>query len=112
MASDGSRSFGFRVGRSGLGFIFVSPAVPPHLAGPRCTSQFSSPPPPPPFLFLWLLFPPMSHQSSPLSEEDGLNHNTANGFVKTNGNGSHYKGEDTPMSEDDDVPLVRDPIFF
>ena len=53
----------------------------------------------------------MSRQSSPLSEENGLNHGAANGFVKTNGNGAHYDGEDTPMSEDDDVPLVRDPIF-
>ena len=54
----------------------------------------------------------MPHQSSPLSEEDGLNHGTTNGFVKTNGNGAHYDGEDTPMSEDDDVPLVRDQDFF
>ena len=54
----------------------------------------------------------MSRQSSPLSEEDGLNHHVANGFVKTNGNGAHYQGEDTPMSEDDDVPLVCETIFF
>ena len=54
----------------------------------------------------------MSHQSSPLSEADGLNHNVANGFVKTNGNGAHYGAEDTSMSEDDDVPLVCDPTFF
>jgi hypothetical protein len=53
----------------------------------------------------------MSHQSSPLSEEDGLNRNAANGFVKTNGNGAHYEDEDTSMSEDDDVPLVCDPTF-
>lgn len=54
----------------------------------------------------------MSHQSSPLSEVDGLNHNATNGFVKTNGNGACYEDEDTPMSEDDDVPLVCDPNFF
>lgn len=53
----------------------------------------------------------MSHQSSPLSE-DGRNHNTTNGFLKTNGNGAYYENEDTPMSEDDDVPLVRGPISF
>lgn len=52
----------------------------------------------------------MSHQSSPLSEEDGLNHSATNGFAKTNGNGAYYENEDTPMSEDDDVPLVCDPI--
>ena len=53
----------------------------------------------------------MSHQSSPLSEVDSLNRNATNGFVKTNGNGAHYKDEDTPMSEDDDVPLVCDTFF-
>lgn len=54
----------------------------------------------------------MPHQSSPLSEVDGLNHNATNGLAKTNGNGAHYEDEDTPMSEDDDVPLVCGPIFF
>jgi hypothetical protein len=54
----------------------------------------------------------MSHQSSPPSEEGGHHYDATNGFIKTNGNGAHYKGEDTPMSEDDDVPLVCDPISF
>ena len=54
----------------------------------------------------------MSHQSSSLSEEDGLNHNGTNGFLKTNGNGAHYEDKDTPMSEDDDVPLVCNLIFL
>lgn len=49
----------------------------------------------------------MTRQSSPLSEEDGLNHNATNGFVKTNGNGAYYENEDTPMSEDDDRPLSQ-----
>ena len=84
----------------------------PHLADARCTPRFSSPPSSRPFQFLWLLFSQMSHQSSPLSEVDGLNHNTTNGFVKTNGTRAHYQGEDTPMSEDDDVPLVCGPNFF
>jgi hypothetical protein len=91
---------------------FWHPLFPPHLAVARHDSQFSSPSS---FTILPIFLAFISSNVPPIvsaERRDGLSHNATNGFVKTNGNGAHYEDEDTPMSEDDDVPLVCDPTFF